>query len=78
MPRKAAAHSTAKRRSAGGRRKPSRRLGTDAELERRLRPVVQKLLDEMLIDRIDFAESEASLADGAPVPADAVWKRLGI
>ena len=78
MSRKAAAHSTARRRSSGPRRKTTRRSRSDAALEKRLRPVVRKLLDEMLVDRIDFAESEASLADGAPIPADLVWKRLGI
>jgi hypothetical protein len=47
-------------------------------VEHRLRPVVRKLLDEMLEDRPDSIESEASLADGSPLPADEVRKRLGI
>ncbi len=55
-----------------------RRRESDAALERRLRPVVRKLLDEMLGDRLDYAASEAALADGAPIPAAEVWKRLGI
>jgi len=55
-----------------------RRRSADAALERRLRPVVRKLLDEMLGDRLDYVASEASLADGAPIPAAEVWKRLGI
>ena len=55
-----------------------RRRASDAALERRLRPVVRKLLDEMLGDRLDYVASEASLADGSPIPAAEVWKRLGI
>jgi hypothetical protein len=39
---------------------------------------MRKLLVEMLVDRIDFAESETSLADGAPIRADDVWMKLGI
>jgi len=66
-PKKPAAASATKRRRA-----------SDAALERRLRPVVRKLLDEMLTDRLDYAASEASLADGSPIPAAEVWKRLGI
>ena len=65
-----------KKSAAAGANK--RRRNSDAALERRLRPVVRKLLDEMLGDRLDYAASEASLADGAPIPAAEVWKRLGI
>jgi hypothetical protein len=65
-----------KRATAGAARK--RRRAADAALERRLRPVVRKLLDEMLEDRMDYVESQASLADGVPISADEVWKRLGI
>jgi hypothetical protein len=72
-------------RAAKTRRKPRVvskasvvRRKADAALERRLRPIVGKLVAEMLEDRLDSLESEASLADGAPVPADEVWKRLGI
>jgi hypothetical protein len=68
--------SRAKRGSAGAAKK--RRRAADAELARRLRPVVRKLVDEMLEDRMDYVESLASLADGSPIPADDVWKRLGI
>jgi len=62
------------------RKQPAKRhrRASDAALERRLRPAVRKLLDEMLGDRLDYVASEASLADGSPVAADEVWKRLGI
>jgi hypothetical protein len=33
---------------------------------------------ESIEDRLDFLESEASLADGKPVPAVVVWKDLGL
>ena len=29
-------------------------------------------------DRLDYLESEASLADGRPIPAEEVWKELGL
>jgi hypothetical protein len=51
---------------------------SDEVLERRLRPVVRKLLDEMLADRLDYLASEASRADGKPLRADDVWNALGI
>jgi hypothetical protein len=55
-----------------------RRRASNAALERRLRPVVRKLVDEMLGDRLDYIASEASLAHGSPIPVGEVWKRLGI
>ena len=68
----------ARPKRAATRTTKKRRQSADAALERRLRPVVRKLLNEMLADRMDYVESEASLADGSPIPADDVWKRLGI
>jgi hypothetical protein len=32
---------------------------------------------EPLEDRLDYLASESSLADGSPIPAEDVWKKLG-
>ena len=33
---------------------------------------------ESIEDRLDYLESEASVADGKPIPAEEVWKSLGL
>jgi hypothetical protein len=33
---------------------------------------------ESIEDRLDYLESEASLTDGKPIPAEQVWKQLGL
>jgi hypothetical protein len=48
------------------------------ELEDVIRPIVREVVAEELEDRLDYWESEASLADGDPLPAEEVWKKLGL
>jgi len=57
------------------RRRPSRRK-TAESLDQRVRRIVREELGP-LEDRIDYLASEASLADGSPIPAENVWKKLG-
>ena len=57
------------------RHRPSRRKPAES-LDQRVRRIVREEL-EPLEDRLDSLASEASLADGSPIPAEEVWKQLG-
>ena len=59
-----------------GRARPSRRKSGES-LDQKVRRIVREEL-EPLQDRLDYLASEASLADGSPIPADEVWKKLGV
>ena len=62
-----------------GRAKASKR-GAAESLDRRVRRIVREVVreePEPPEDRLDYLGSEASLADGAPVPAEEVWEKLG-
>lgn len=50
--------------------------GLDAKVRRLVREAVREEIG-LLEDRLDFLASEASLAEGDPIPADEVWKKLG-
>lgn len=76
-------HRKSVRRSAPARSRPrvrrSRGKGTE-NLDQRVRRIVREVVREELEpleDRLDYLASEASLADGDPIPAEEVWKRLG-
>jgi len=59
---------------------PRRALGPRALRDRGLTAFKQKVARafESIEDRLDYLESEASLADGKPIPAEKVWKDLGL
>jgi hypothetical protein len=67
---------TRKRRRPGTRRALGPRSAPSRELAAFKRKVAKAF--ESVEDRLDVLESEASLADGKPIPADAVWKELGL
>ena len=67
---------TTKRRPPASRRALGPKRTRTSEFVAFKRKVARVL--ESIEDRLDYLESEASLADGKPIPADKVWKELGL
>ena len=66
----------AKRRPSASRRSLGPRRPRNPELVAFKKQVSRAL--ESIEDRLDYLESEASIADGRPIPAGRVWKELGL
>jgi hypothetical protein len=66
----------ARRRPSAPRRSLGPKRGRTSELAAFKRKVARVL--ESIEARLDYLESEASLADGKPIRADKVWKALGL